>query len=116
VELDIKEYLDWYSEQNGRVVLELEPERIRAIGSPTPWEQAEPVSTQEENDKMARFLARLCTDLSRVNAQRNAYQRRLPAKPLSHWLRHSRALEITLDDHYPRSYHGSQRCVVNKVG
>ena len=29
-------YIEWYSEQNGRVVLELEPEQVEVIGRPIP--------------------------------------------------------------------------------
>ena len=62
-------YVEFYSEQNGRVVLELEPDQIEVVGKPIPWEQAEPVSRKQQHETMARFLAGLCSDLARVNAQ-----------------------------------------------
>ena len=65
-------YVEWYSEENGRVVLELEPDQIEVIGKPIPWEQAEPVSRQEQHENMAQFLAGLCGDLASMQAKRNS--------------------------------------------
>ncbi len=49
-------YIEWYSHQNGRVVLELEPEQVEVVGTPIPANQAEPVSREEQNRNMAAFL------------------------------------------------------------
>ena len=49
-------YLEWYSEANGRVVIELPQENIIVIGKPVPWEKCEPVSRQQQAENMAEFL------------------------------------------------------------
>ena len=67
-------YLEWFSEENGRVVLELEPEQVEVVGEPIPWQEEEPVSRLAQAENMGRFLAGLCTDFARVNAQRNGSQ------------------------------------------
>jgi len=67
-------YIEWFSEENGRVVLELEPEQVEVIGKPIPWQDEEPVSRQVQAENMARFLARLCSDLAGINAQKSRRQ------------------------------------------
>ncbi|HUX02755.1 MAG: hypothetical protein WBD75_02335 [Phycisphaerae bacterium] len=52
-------YIEWYSKENGRVVLELEPEQVQVIGTPIPASESEPVSREEQNRNMARFLCEL---------------------------------------------------------
>lgn len=64
-------YVEWFSEESGRVVLELEPEQVEVIGEPIPWQDEPPVSRQAQAENMGRFLAGLCTDLAKVNIQRN---------------------------------------------
>jgi hypothetical protein len=41
-------YVEIYSDTNGRVVLELEPEQVRVIGTPIPPEQAIPISREQQ--------------------------------------------------------------------
>jgi len=65
-------YVEWFSEENGRVVLELEPEQIEVIGHPLPVETQKPVSREKQADNMGRFLAGLCRDLSRAGADQQA--------------------------------------------
>ena len=65
-------YIEWFSEENGRVVLELEPDQIEVIGKPISWEQAEPVSRKQQSENMACFLAGLCADLASMQAKRNS--------------------------------------------
>ena len=62
-------YVEWYSDQNGRVVLELEPEQVEVIGKPIPWQETEPVSRGEQEDNMARFLFGVCKDIGRLNTR-----------------------------------------------
>jgi hypothetical protein len=52
-------YVEWYSDQNGRVVIELEPEHVEVIGTPLPWQDEEPVSREKQGENMARFLTEL---------------------------------------------------------
>ena len=65
-------YIEFYSEQNGRVVLELEPDQVDVIGEPIPWQEEEQISRKGQAENMAGFLAGLCTDLAKVNAQRGS--------------------------------------------
>jgi len=52
-------YIEWYSEANGRVVLELEPIQIEVIGAPIPAIESYPVSREEQDRNMAKFLGGL---------------------------------------------------------
>lgn len=36
-------YVEWYSEVNGRVVLELHPHNVNIVGTPIPWQTTEPL-------------------------------------------------------------------------
>lgn len=67
-------YLEFYSDQNGRVVLELEPEQIAVIGKPIPWQETEPVSRQEQHDNLVCFLTGLCQDLTRMDCEKSGSQ------------------------------------------
>ena len=49
-------YIEWYGDENGRVVLELEPDQIRVIGEPIPTCESDPVSRQEQAQNMIEFL------------------------------------------------------------
>ena len=49
-------YIEWYGDENGRIVIELEPEQTRVIGTLLPWMQQEPVSRGQQGRNMANFL------------------------------------------------------------
>jgi len=49
-------YIEWYGDENGRVVIELEPDQIRVIGEPIPTCESDPVSRQEQAQNMIEFL------------------------------------------------------------
>ena len=49
-------YLEWYGDHNGRVVIELEQDKVEIIGEPLPAECCEPISRQEQHQNMAEFL------------------------------------------------------------
>jgi len=53
-------YIEWYSKENGRVVLELAPDQVEVIGRPIPACESDPISREEQGQKMARFVASLC--------------------------------------------------------
>ena len=57
-------YIEWYSEQNGRVVLELESDQIEIIGTPIPAIESDPISREEQNRNMAEFLGGLAQELN----------------------------------------------------
>lgn len=50
-------YIEWYSVENGRVVLELEPDEIEVIGTPLDWHDQAPISREVQRAHLERFLA-----------------------------------------------------------
>ena len=61
-------YIEWYSSENGRVVIELEPVQIEVIGTPIPAIESNPISRDEQNRNMAEFLAGLA-DAANIPAE-----------------------------------------------
>lgn len=57
-------YLEWYSEENGRVVLELDSEQVEVIGKPIPACESDPISREEQAENMAGFLTGLASALN----------------------------------------------------
>ena len=57
-------YIEWYSNENGRVVLELEPEQVQMIGTPIPACEATPVSREEQGRNMAKFLGQIAQQVA----------------------------------------------------
>ncbi|MDI6451751.1 DUF2958 domain-containing protein [Anaerobaca lacustris] len=49
-------YLEWYGEENGRVVIELEPTQVEVIGTPIPARESYPASRDTQKRNMAEFL------------------------------------------------------------
>jgi len=49
-------YIEWFGEENGRVVIELEPIQIEVIGTPIPAIESDPISRQQQRRNMAEFL------------------------------------------------------------
>ena len=49
-------YLEWYGDDNGRVVLELDPSQICVIGTPIPAIESDPVSREQQAQNMGEFL------------------------------------------------------------
>jgi hypothetical protein len=56
-------YIEWFGDDNGRVVIELESHQIQVIGNPIPAAESFPVSRQQQSQNMARFLSNLASDL-----------------------------------------------------
>ena len=56
-------YLEWYSEDNGRVVIELEPDQVQIIGRPIPACESDPISREQQASNMAEFLGALTAEL-----------------------------------------------------
>ena len=56
-------YIEWYSAENGRVVLELEPVQMEVIGTPIPTCESDPISRKEQAENMAHFLGGVATEL-----------------------------------------------------
>lgn len=63
-------YVEFYSNENGRVVLELEPGQIEVIGTALPFEEQEPVSRIEQHRNMAEFMTQLAQGMN-AKAQEN---------------------------------------------
>jgi hypothetical protein len=49
-------YFEWYGEDNGRVVIELEPDQIELLTQPIPACESNPVSRKQQAENMAKFL------------------------------------------------------------
>ena len=56
-------YIEWYGDENGRVVLELESDQIRVMGTPIPVCESDPLSRNEQIRNMAEFLKGIARDL-----------------------------------------------------
>jgi hypothetical protein len=56
-------YIEWYSNENGRVVIELEPVQVEVIGTPIRALESDPVSRKEQAENMANFLCGLASGL-----------------------------------------------------
>ena len=50
-------YFEWYGDENGRVVIELDPEQVEVFGKPIPACESDPISREEQARNMAGFLA-----------------------------------------------------------
>ena len=55
-------YLEWFSEENGRVAIELDADQVQVIGKPIPACESDPISRQEQARNMANFLSSLSTE------------------------------------------------------
>lgn len=60
-------YIEWFSNDNGRVVLELEPEQISVVGNPLPWEDENPTDPAESMAKVRDFIAGCSLSLANRN-------------------------------------------------
>jgi len=49
-------YFEWFGEENGRVVIELEPVQVEVIGRPIPACESDPISREQQSRNMAQFL------------------------------------------------------------
>jgi len=52
-------YIEWYSDENGRVVIELDADQVEVIGRPIPACESDPVSREQQAGHMANFLGEL---------------------------------------------------------
>ena len=52
-------YIEWYSDRNGRVVMELDPNQVEVIGMPIPAIESDPISREEQQQNMTDFLDNL---------------------------------------------------------
>jgi len=57
-------YLEIYSDQNGRIVIELEQAQVEVIGRTIPACESDPISRDEQSRNMAKFLGGLAAELN----------------------------------------------------
>ena len=56
-------YIEWFGQENGRVVLELEPAQIEVIGTPIPAMESDPISREGQRRNMAEFLGSIAREM-----------------------------------------------------
>ena len=49
-------YFEWYGDDNGRVVIELEPDQVEILTQPIPACESDPASRKQQAENMANFL------------------------------------------------------------
>jgi hypothetical protein len=49
-------YFEWYGDDNGRVVIELEPDQVELLTPPIPACESDPLSRKKQAENMANFL------------------------------------------------------------
>lgn len=52
-------YFEWYSDENGRVVIELENNQVELLTVPIPFCQLEPASRQQQSQNITEFLRKV---------------------------------------------------------
>ncbi len=52
-------YLEWYGVENGRVMIELEPDQVEVMGTLRPYIDADPISRRMQAHHMTMFLAEI---------------------------------------------------------
>jgi hypothetical protein len=57
-------YIEWYSNSNGRVVIELNPEQVEVIGRPIPAIESDPIDRAEQQKNMVDFLTEIANGLT----------------------------------------------------
>jgi len=57
-------YVEWYSEENGRCVLELDPDQIEIIGTPIPVCESDPIDRNKQRQNMENFIFGLMKGMS----------------------------------------------------
>jgi len=77
-------YIEWYANENGRVVIELEQDQLQVIGRPIPACESDPISREEQARNMAGFLSGLS---SAVGVVAITPAQRLASDPaFTHWV------------------------------
>ena len=74
-------YIEWYSEDNGRVVVDPEPHQIDVIGTPLPFDQQKPISRNEQGHNMTAFLGEVAQGLGAQTEKSAGVSGDQPKKP-----------------------------------
>ncbi len=56
-------YVEWFSDDNGRVVLEFSSDQIEILTPPIPFCESDPIDRNKQAQNMAKFLCGLASDL-----------------------------------------------------
>ena len=56
-------YFEWYSDDNGRVVIELGTDQVELLSKPIPACESDPIDRKEQAENMANFLGGIAADL-----------------------------------------------------
>jgi hypothetical protein len=54
-------YFEWYGEDNGRVVIELEPDQVEILTQPIPACESDPLDRKKQAENMAGFLSEIAS-------------------------------------------------------
>lgn len=79
-------YLEAFTEQNGRIVIELSPDQIEVIGRPIPVCESDPISRDKQNHNMARFLAGLSQEMNAPAVAVGPSQTLVSDPKFTHWV------------------------------
>jgi len=55
-------YFEWYGQENGRVVIELDTSQVELLSQPIPAIESDPISRKEQAENMGQFLSNLASD------------------------------------------------------
>lgn len=58
-------YIEWYSDENGRCVLELDPQQVEIIGTPIPVCESDPIDRNKQRQNMENFIFGLMKNMSK---------------------------------------------------
>ena len=56
-------YVEWYSEDNGKVVLEMDTDQVEILTPPIPFCESDPADRKQQAQNMANFLCGLASNL-----------------------------------------------------
>jgi len=56
-------YIEWYSDKNGRCVLELDPSQIEIMTRPIPVIESDPIDRKKQHENMMGFITTMCSAL-----------------------------------------------------
>jgi len=57
-------YIEWYGDENGRVLIELERVQVEVIGTPIPACESDPISREQQSQNMAEFLGGIAAEMN----------------------------------------------------
>ena len=79
-------YVEIHSDQNGRIVIELEPVQVEIIGRPIPACESDPISRSEQQRNMARFLVGVSQAFGAPAATVGCRPRVVSDPKFTHWV------------------------------